>query len=82
MVAILESDIHVVVKRILDESKQGICKFISEIRSIGLLQHRNLVQLIGWCRQKSDLLLVYAYMPNDNLDIFLFDDTNIALNWE
>ncbi|CAN0893292.1 hypothetical protein LINGRAPRIM_LOCUS2666 [Linum grandiflorum] len=21
-------------------------------------------------------------MPNDNLDIFLFDDTNIALNWE
>ena len=35
---------------------------MSEISSIGRLRHRNLVQLIGWCRKRGDLLLVYDFM--------------------
>ncbi|KAK6270749.1 hypothetical protein POUND7_007847 [Theobroma cacao] len=55
---------QVAVKRISHESKQGLREFVSEIASIGRLRHRNLVQLLGWCRCRGDLLLVYDFMPN------------------
>ncbi|KAF9600995.1 hypothetical protein IFM89_014980 [Coptis chinensis] len=46
------SKIEVAVKRVSHESKQGIKEFIAEIVSIGQLRHRNLVQLLGYCRRK------------------------------
>ncbi|GFQ04767.1 L-type lectin-domain containing receptor kinase s.4 [Phtheirospermum japonicum] len=73
---------QVAVKRISHDSKQGIREFVSEISSIGRLRHRNLVQLLGWCRRGGDLLLVYDFMPNGSLDKFLFDETKCVLNWE
>ncbi|KAL3826023.1 hypothetical protein ACJIZ3_022052 [Penstemon smallii] len=74
--------IQVAVKRISHESKQGVREFISEISSIGKFRHRNLVQLLGWCRRGSDLLLVYDFMPNGSLDKLLFDQEKCVLNWE
>lgn len=68
----------VAVKRISHDSKQGIREFVAEIASIGRLRHRNLVQLQGWCRHKSDLLLVYDYMPNGSLDHILFHSSAAA----
>ncbi|PIN17081.1 Serine/threonine protein kinase [Handroanthus impetiginosus] len=73
---------EVAVKRISHESKQGIREFTSEISSIGRLRHRNLVQLLGWCRRGGDLLLVYDFMPNGSLDKFLFDEPKCVLSWE
>ncbi|TYI99026.1 hypothetical protein E1A91_D01G258200v1 [Gossypium mustelinum] len=77
-----DSKTQVAVKRVSHESKQGLREFVSEIASIGRLRHRNLVQLLGWCRRRGDLLLVYDYMANGSLDKFLFDDPKIVLNWE
>ncbi|OVA15592.1 Protein kinase domain [Macleaya cordata] len=77
-----KSETHVAVKRISNESKQGLREFVSEIASIGRLRHRNLVQLLGWCRRRSDLLLVYDYMPNGSLDNYLFDEPKSILNWD
>ncbi|KAL8526880.1 hypothetical protein ACS0TY_015937 [Phlomoides rotata] len=74
--------VEVAVKRISHDSKQGIREFVSEISTIGRLRHRNLVQLQGWCRRGSDLLLVYDYMPNGSLDKLLFDEPKSVLNWE
>ncbi|XP_051130347.1 L-type lectin-domain containing receptor kinase S.4-like [Andrographis paniculata] len=71
----------IAVKRISHESKQGLREFVSEISTIGRLRHRNLVQLLGWCRRGADLLLVYDFMPNGSLDRFLFDKPNSVLNW-
>ncbi|XWS55636.1 hypothetical protein CRYUN_Cryun09bG0018000 [Craigia yunnanensis] len=76
------SKTEVAVKRVSHESKQGLREFISEIASIGRLRHRNLVQLLGWCRRRGDLLLVYDFMANGSLDKFLFDEPKTILNWK
>ena len=76
------SNTQVAVKRISHESKQGLQEFKSEIASIGRLQHRNLVQLFGWCRRRADLLLVYDFMPNGSLDKYIFDEPKTILSWE
>jgi hypothetical protein len=76
------SDTQVAVKRVSQHSKQGLRAFISEISTIGRLRHRNLVQLLGWCRRKADLLLVYEFMPNGSLDNHLFDEPKSVLSWE
>ncbi|XP_010262588.1 PREDICTED: L-type lectin-domain containing receptor kinase S.4-like [Nelumbo nucifera] len=73
---------QVAVKRISHESRQGLREFVSEIASIGRLRHRNLVQLQGWCRRRGDLLLVYDFMSNGSLDMFLFDQPKSILSWE
>ncbi|KAF7845462.1 L-type lectin-domain containing receptor kinase S.4-like [Senna tora] len=73
---------EVAVKRVSHESKQGLREFVSEIASIGRLRHRNLVQLLGWCRRRGDLLLVYDYMANGSLDKYLFDEPENVLAWE
>ncbi|XP_059666298.1 L-type lectin-domain containing receptor kinase S.4-like [Cornus florida] len=76
------SNTQVAVKRISHESKQGLREFVSEIASIGRLRHRNLVQLLGWCRRRGDLLLVYDFMPNGSLDKYIFEETKSVLTWE
>ncbi|KAJ8636685.1 hypothetical protein MRB53_010952 [Persea americana] len=75
------SQTQVAVKRISHESRQGIREFVAEIVSLGRLRHRNLVQLLGYCRRKRELLLVYDFMPNGSLDKFLFDHPKSMLNW-
>ncbi|KAL9226618.1 hypothetical protein vseg_002408 [Gypsophila vaccaria] len=77
-----KSKTEVAVKRISHESRQGLPEFVAEIASIGRLRHRNLVQLLGWCRRRGDLILVYDYMPNGSLDKYLFDNPPIVLRWD
>lgn len=76
------SRLKVAVKRVSHDSKQGMKEFIAEIVSIGRLQNRNLVQLLGYCRRKGELLLVYEYMPNGSLDKCLYGKKdNDVLTW-
>ncbi|GKV32925.1 hypothetical protein SLEP1_g41487 [Rubroshorea leprosula] len=75
------STAQIAVKRISHDSKQGMKQFIAEIVSMGRLRHRNLVQLLGYCRRKGELLLVYDYMPNGSLDTFLFSNGRPLLTW-
>ncbi|KAM4119683.1 hypothetical protein ACJW30_03G077600 [Castanea mollissima] len=75
-----ESNVEVAVKRVSKGSKQGKKEYKSEVKIIGRLRHRNLVQLIGWCHEQRELLLVYEYMPNGSLDSHLFGE-KIMLKW-
>ncbi|KAF7075325.1 hypothetical protein CFC21_080106 [Triticum aestivum] len=68
------SKLDVAVKKLSHELKQGMKEFVSEVVSIGRLRHRNLVQLLGYCRRNHELLLVYDYMPNGSLDRYLYCD--------
>lgn len=68
------------VKRVSETSRQGWKEFVSEVRIISRLRHRNLVQLIGWCHGDDELLLVYDLMHNGSLDTHLYA-TDSVLAW-
>ncbi|KAE8701150.1 L-type lectin-domain containing receptor kinase IX.1 [Hibiscus syriacus] len=74
-----DSNTGVAVKRVSRGSKQGEKEYISEVKIISRLRHRNLVQLLGWCHEKGELL-VYEFLPNESLDSHLFDG-KIMLTW-
>ncbi|XP_019701951.1 L-type lectin-domain containing receptor kinase IX.1-like [Elaeis guineensis] len=71
---------EVAIKRISRDSKQGKKEYISEVTIISRLRHRNLVQLIGYCHERGDLLLVYEYMSNKSLDYHLYSEERL-LTW-
>ncbi|KAH7430505.1 hypothetical protein KP509_08G002000 [Ceratopteris richardii] len=77
---IIPSGVSVAVKRICNESKQGIKEFVSELTTIERPRHRNLVPLLGWNQDKG-LLLVYELMPHGSLDQMLFDHPE-QLSWD
>ncbi|KAF2283866.1 hypothetical protein GH714_016657 [Hevea brasiliensis] len=52
--------------------RQGKKEHITEVKTIGQLRHRNLAQLLGWCHDKGEFLLVYEFMPNGSLVVHLF----------
>ncbi|THG01682.1 hypothetical protein TEA_004410 [Camellia sinensis var. sinensis] len=75
------SNIQVAVKRVAHDSRQGMREFVAEIATIGRLRHLNLVRLLGYCRHKQELFLVYDFMPNGSLDKFLYGQPKGMLIW-
>ena len=69
---IQDLDLNIAVKKISRGSRQGRKEYITEVKIISRLRHRNLVQLIGWCHDKGEFLLVYEFMSNGSLDSHLF----------
>ncbi|KAL0735493.1 hypothetical protein Bca4012_011703 [Brassica carinata] len=66
-------DMMVAIKKFAGGCKQqGKREFVTEVKIISSLRHRNLVQLIGWCHEKDEFLMVYEFMPNGSLDAHLF----------
>ncbi|CAN6843535.1 unnamed protein product [Brassica oleracea] len=77
------SDAEIAVKRTSHASSQGKSEFISKISIIGRLRHPNLVRLLGYCRHKEDLFLVYDLMPNGSLDKYMYHCENQErLSWD
>ncbi|XP_044953634.1 G-type lectin S-receptor-like serine/threonine-protein kinase At2g19130 [Hordeum vulgare subsp. vulgare] len=78
-----DSATTIAVKR-LDGARQGEKQFRAEVSSIGLIQHINLVKLIGFCCEGDHRLLVYEHMLSGSLNGHLFKKSNtnvVVLNW-
>ncbi|KAL1819579.1 hypothetical protein ACET3Z_014448 [Daucus carota] len=70
----LENSNQVVAIKQLDRNGlQGNREFLVEVLMLGLLHHDHLVNLIGYCADGDQRLLVYEYMPLGSLDDHLHD---------
>ncbi|MED6198747.1 hypothetical protein PIB30_069509 [Stylosanthes scabra] len=66
----------------LNNSQQGEREFLSEVRLITSIQHKNLVRLLGCCIDGPQRILVYEYMKNRSLDLFIYGNNGDQfLNW-
>ncbi|GLT31704.1 hypothetical protein SLA2020_064220 [Shorea laevis] len=78
----LPGSTHVAVK-CLDGFGPVKKSFIAEVETIGSIHHFNLVRLVGFCAEKTRMLLVYEYMCNGSLDQWIFyKDKALVLGWQ
>uniref|UniRef100_A0ACD5VYW0 Uncharacterized protein n=1 Tax=Avena sativa TaxID=4498 RepID=A0ACD5VYW0_AVESA len=64
--------------KVLGEAEK---QFRTEVQTLGVIQHSNLVRLLGFCVKANKKLLVYEYMPNGSLDAHLFAEKSSVLSW-
>ncbi|KAK3439476.1 hypothetical protein EUGRSUZ_C04349, partial [Eucalyptus grandis] len=62
----------VAVKVLATRTGESEKEFEREVSAIGQTNHKNLVQLLGFCNEGQHRLLVYEFMSNDTLADFLF----------
>ncbi|KAL0464824.1 UNVERIFIED_CONTAM: G-type lectin S-receptor-like serine/threonine-protein kinase SD2-2 [Sesamum latifolium] len=77
---VLPDSSAVAVKR-LERPGGGEKEFRAEVCTIGNIQHVNLVRLRGFCSENSHRLLVYDYMPNGPLSMYLRHGSQ-NLSWD
>ncbi|KAL5775439.1 hypothetical protein ACOSP7_012996 [Xanthoceras sorbifolium] len=63
----------VAVKQLDRNGNQGSREFFAEVLMLSLVQHQNLVNLIGYCVEGEQRILVYEYMPNGSLENHFLD---------
>ncbi|KAK8602938.1 hypothetical protein V6N13_085140 [Hibiscus sabdariffa] len=54
---------------------------ISIVMLLGRLHHRNLVNLVGYCAEKGQHMLVYVYMSKGSLASHLYSENHVPLSW-
>ncbi|XP_065854852.1 calcium/calmodulin-regulated receptor-like kinase 2 [Euphorbia lathyris] len=72
----------VAVKVLASNSKQGEREFQTEVSLLGRLHHRNLVNLLGYCVDKGQHMLIYEFMSNGSLANLLYNEEEIVLGWK
>lgn len=63
----------VAIKQLDRNGLQGNKEFLSEVFMLSLVDHPNLVNLVGYCADGDQRILVYEFMPNGSLEDHLLD---------
>ncbi|GMH28822.1 hypothetical protein Nepgr_030665 [Nepenthes gracilis] len=76
----------VAIKKLNNHGMQGHKEWLAEVHFLGVVEHLNLVKLLGYCSVDAERgiqrLLVYEYMPNKSLENHLFDHKMPVLPWK
>ncbi|XVF43594.1 hypothetical protein PTKIN_Ptkin02bG0052200 [Pterospermum kingtungense] len=79
----LDDGREIAVKKLSQSSNQGKKEFENEAKLLARVQHRNVVNLLGYCAHGSEKLLVYEYVTNQSLDKLLFkSNRKDDLDWK
>ena len=78
----LRNGTEVAVKRSEPGSGQGLPEFQTEIMVLSKICHCHLVSLIGYCDERSEMILVYEFMANGTLRDHLYASDKPPLSWK
>ncbi|PWA64991.1 Concanavalin A-like lectin/glucanase, subgroup [Artemisia annua] len=67
----LKDGSSVAIKKLVRLSNQGDREFMAEMETLGKINHKNLVPLLGYCKIGEERLLVYEFMEFGSLDEML-----------
>ncbi|KAK9058797.1 hypothetical protein SSX86_023640 [Deinandra increscens subsp. villosa] len=77
--------IPVAVKQLGRTGLQGHKEWITEVNVLGVVEHPNLVKLVGYCAEDDERgiqrLLVYEFMPNRSVEDHLCSRSGAPLSW-
>ncbi|GKV48434.1 hypothetical protein SLEP1_g55248 [Rubroshorea leprosula] len=77
--------IEVAVKQLVKRGLQGHKQWVTEVNVLGVVEHQNLVKLVGYCADDDERgmqrLLVYEYMPNGSVESHLSARSETTLSW-
>nr|GEY91751.1 probable serine/threonine-protein kinase PBL19 [Tanacetum cinerariifolium]GEY92550.1 probable serine/threonine-protein kinase PBL19 [Tanacetum cinerariifolium] len=77
--------LDVAVKQLSRNGFQGHKEWINEVNFLGVVNHPNLVKLVGYCAEDDERgiqrLLVYELMHNKSLEDHLLGRVNSTLSW-
>ncbi|KAJ4882345.1 Protein kinase superfamily protein [Raphanus sativus] len=78
--------IEVAVKQLGKRGLQGHKEWVTEVNFLGVVEHPNLVKLLGHCAEDDERgiqrLLVYEYMPNQSVEFHLAPRSPTVLTWD
>lgn len=64
---------------------QGHKEWVTEVNVLGIVEHANLVKLVGYCAEDDERgiqrLLIYEYMPNRSVQDHLTSRFQTPLSW-
>uniref|UniRef100_A0A5B6Z7I7 non-specific serine/threonine protein kinase n=1 Tax=Davidia involucrata TaxID=16924 RepID=A0A5B6Z7I7_DAVIN len=77
--------IDIAVKQLSKRGLQGHKEWVTEVNVLGVVEHPNLVKLVGYCAEDDERgiqrLLIYEYMPNRSVQDHLSSRFQTPLPW-
>ncbi|XP_027349335.1 serine/threonine-protein kinase PCRK1-like [Abrus precatorius] len=77
--------IEVAVKQLNKKGMQGHREWVTEVNVLGIVEHPNLVKLVGYCADDDERgiqrLLIYEYMANRSVEHHLSHRSETPLPW-
>ncbi|CAL5070258.1 unnamed protein product [Urochloa decumbens] len=75
----------IAVKRLKQSAltDKGKSDFAREVDVMANVRHGNLLRLLAYCNEGSERILIYSFMPNKSLDLYIFGEPSdrARLNW-